>query len=43
VQLGPQVRVVPEAGGVMLFSSKQLHPIVPSTSGRTRFSIDFAL
>jgi len=41
VQLEPQVRVVPEAGGVMLFSGNQLHSTVPNTSGRTRFSIDF--
>jgi hypothetical protein len=41
VHLEPQVRVVPEAGGVMLFSGNQLHSTVPNTSGRTRFSIDF--
>jgi hypothetical protein len=41
VELEPQVRVVPEAGGVMLFSGSQLHSTVPNTSGRTRFSIDF--
>ncbi|MEU3167771.1 hypothetical protein [Streptosporangium sp. NPDC006930] len=41
VVLDPQVRVVPEPGGVMLFSGAQLHSTVPNTSGRTRFSIDF--
>jgi hypothetical protein len=41
VRLEPQVRVVPEAGGVMIFSGNQLHSTVPNTSGRTRFSIDF--
>jgi hypothetical protein len=41
VQLEPQVRIVPESGGVMLFSGNQLHSTVPNTSGRTRFSIDF--
>jgi hypothetical protein len=41
VQLEPQIRVVPEPGGVMLFSGNQLHSTVPNTSGRTRFSIDF--
>jgi hypothetical protein len=41
VELEPQVRVVPEVGGVMLFSANQLHSTVPNTSGRTRFSIDF--
>jgi hypothetical protein len=41
VQLEPQVRVVPEVGGVMLFSGNQLHSTVPNTSRQTRFSIDF--
>ena len=41
VELDPQVRVVPEAGGVLLFSGNQLHSTVPNTSRRTRFSIDF--
>ena len=41
MQLEPQVRVVPEAGGVMIFSGNQMHSTVPNTSGRTRFSIDF--
>jgi len=41
VELDPQVRVVPEAGGVMMFSGNQLHSTVPNDSGRTRFSIDF--
>lgn len=41
VTLDPAVRVVPEVGGVMMFSGNQLHSTVPNTSGRTRFSIDF--
>jgi hypothetical protein len=41
IELDPQVRVVAEPGGVMLFSGAQLHSSVPNTSGRTRFSIDF--
>jgi hypothetical protein len=41
VQLDPQVRIVPEPGGIMMFSGAQLHSTVPNTSGRTRFSIDF--
>jgi hypothetical protein len=41
VELEPQIRVVPEPGGVMMFSGAQLHSTVPNTSGRTRFSIDF--
>ncbi|GAA4471162.1 hypothetical protein GCM10023094_01320 [Rhodococcus olei] len=41
IELDPQIRVVPEPGGVMLFSGNQLHSTVPNTSGKTRFSIDF--
>lgn len=41
IELDPQVRVVPEAGGLLLFSGNQLHSTVPNTSGRTRYSIDF--
>lgn len=41
IELEPQVRVVPEPGGVMIFSGAQLHSTVPNTSGKTRFSIDF--
>jgi ectoine hydroxylase-related dioxygenase (phytanoyl-CoA dioxygenase family) len=41
VQLDPQVWVVPEPGGVMIFSGNQLHSTVPNRSGKTRFSIDF--
>jgi len=41
VELEPQIRVVPEPGGVLMFSGAQLHSTVPNTSGRTRFSIDF--
>ncbi|WP_113705304.1 hypothetical protein [Nonomuraea lactucae] len=41
IRLDPQIRVVPEPGGVLLFSGAQLHSTVPNTSGRTRFSIDF--
>jgi hypothetical protein len=41
VRLDPEVRVVPEPGGLMLFSANQLHSTVPNTSGHTRFSIDF--
>jgi len=40
-KLDPQVRVVPEAGGIVLFSGNHLHSTVPNTSGRTRFSADF--
>jgi hypothetical protein len=41
VELDPQVRVVCEVGGIVLFSAAQMHSTVPNTSGRARFSIDF--
>jgi len=41
VDIDPQVRLVCEVGGVMLFSGAQMHSTVPNTSGRTRYSIDF--
>jgi hypothetical protein len=41
IELDPQVRLVTEPGGAILFSAAQLHSTVPNTSGRTRFSIDF--
>lgn len=41
MQLDPQVRLVPEPGGVILFAGAQMHSTVPNTSGKTRFSIDF--
>ncbi len=37
----PQVRVVANVGGIMLFSAAQLHSTVPNTCGVTRYSIDF--
>jgi len=39
--LNPQVRLVAEPGGMILFSAAQMHSTVANTSGRTRFSIDF--
>ncbi|MEU8244842.1 hypothetical protein [Nonomuraea sp. NPDC048916] len=41
IELEPQLRLVPEPGGVLMFSGAQLHSTVPNTSGRTRYSIDF--
>jgi hypothetical protein len=41
MELDPQVRVVTEVGGVLLFSGAQMHSTVPNTTGETRFSIDF--
>jgi len=37
----PQVRLVCEPGGLVVFSGAQMHSTVPNTSGRSRFSIDF--
>jgi len=37
----PQVRVLANVGGVMMFSAAQLHSTVPNTCGMTRYSIDF--
>jgi len=39
--LEPQVRIVPEPGGMILFSAAQLHSTVPNTSSKTRYSLDF--
>jgi hypothetical protein len=41
MELDPQLRIVPEPGGVFLFSAAQMHSTVPNTSGKTRFSVDF--
>jgi hypothetical protein len=41
LQLEPETRIVPEVGGMILFSAAQLHSTVPNTSGKTRFSLDF--
>ena len=41
LQLDPEVRIVCEPGGLILFSGAQLHSTVPNTSGRSRFSVDF--
>ncbi len=41
VELDPQLRIVPEEGGLIIFSAAHLHSTVPNTSGKTRFSIDF--
>jgi hypothetical protein len=41
IELDPQVRLIPQPGGLILFSGAQLHSTVPNTAGRTRFSIDF--
>jgi hypothetical protein len=41
VRLDPQLRIVTEPGGMMVFSAAHLHSTVPNTSGKTRISIDF--
>ncbi|HKN87049.1 MAG TPA: hypothetical protein VJV04_09335, partial [Nitrospiraceae bacterium] len=41
VDLEPQIRLIPPAGSIIIFSAAQVHSSVPNTSGQTRFSIDF--
>jgi hypothetical protein len=41
MELDPQVRLVTQPGGAVLFSAAQMHSTVPNTSGRARYSIDF--
>ena len=41
VRIDPQLRLVPEPGGMIIFSAAHLHSTVPNTSGKTRISIDF--
>jgi hypothetical protein len=41
MELDPQVRLLPQPGGLIVFSGSQMHSSVPNDSGRTRFSIDF--
>ncbi|MDG1873876.1 MAG: hypothetical protein P8J27_08190 [Mariniblastus sp.] len=41
MDLQPEVRVVCEPGGLVLFSAQQMHSTVPNTTDLTRISIDF--
>ena len=41
IELDPQLRVITEPGGLLIFSAAHLHSTVPNTFGETRFSIDF--
>jgi hypothetical protein len=41
VEVDPQLRIVTEPDGLLIFSAAHLHSTVPNTSGRTRLSIDF--
>jgi hypothetical protein len=41
IELEPQMRVLSQVGGAMLFSGAQMHSTVPNTCGLARYSIDF--
>jgi hypothetical protein len=41
VEIDPQLRIIPEPDGLLIFSAAHMHSTVPNTSGRTRLSIDF--
>jgi hypothetical protein len=41
LELEPEIRLVCEPGGAIVFSGAQLHSTVPNTSGLTRYSMDF--
>ncbi len=41
MELEPQIRFVPPAGGIVLFAAAHMHSTVPNTSGIARYSIDF--
>jgi hypothetical protein len=41
MKLDPQVRLITQPGGVIVFSAAQMHSTVPNQSDLTRFSIDF--
>lgn len=41
IELQPDIRLIPHAGGIIAFSAAHLHSTVPNTSGATRWSIDF--
>jgi hypothetical protein len=41
MQLDPDLRLICEPGGAIIFSGAQMHSTVPNTSNYTRFSIDF--
>ncbi|MFZ3215825.1 MAG: hypothetical protein WA192_07180 [Candidatus Acidiferrales bacterium] len=41
VEQEPELRVVANVGGAMMFSAAQLHSTVPNACGITRYSIDF--
>ena len=41
IDLEPELRIVPEEAGLMIFSAAHLHSTVPNESDSTRISIDF--
>lgn len=41
MNLDPQIRVVTNVGGLIIFSGAQMHSTVPNTTGKIRYSIDF--
>ena len=41
LELQPEVRLITQPGGIIVFSAAHLHSTVPNTTGRARYSIDF--
>lgn len=41
MELDPQIRLISQPGGIVIFSAAQMHSTVPNTTGRARYSIDF--
>lgn len=41
LELTPQIRVITNVGGIIIFSGANMHSTVPNNTGKTRFSIDF--
>ena len=41
IELQPDLRIMTEPGGLLIFSAAHMHATVPNSSGETRFSIDF--
>ena len=39
--LDPQLRIITNVGGMLIFSGAHMHSTVPNDTGKTRFSIDF--
>lgn len=41
IEAQPEIRFIPPAGGIVLFSGALMHSTVPNTSGVSRYSMDF--